>query len=65
MIIRPKLDIIIFSLGHYYCIGKCRIKRYKSITESITESITKSITKKYHKKYHKIIFIYQELILDI
>ena len=60
MIIRPKLDIIIFSLGHYYCIGKCRIKRYKSITESITESITKNIA-----KHYKIIFIYQELILDI
>lgn len=60
MIIRPKLDIIIFSLGHYYCIGKCRIKRYKSITESITKSITKNIA-----KHYKIIFIYQELILDI
>ena len=52
MIIRPKLDIIIFSLGHYYCIRKCRIKRYKSITKNIT-------------KHCKIIFIYQELILDI
>lgn len=56
MIIRPKLDIIIFSLGHYYCIRKCQIKRYKSITESITKNIT---------KHCKIIFIYQELILDI
>lgn len=60
MIIRPKLDIIIFSLGHYYYIGKCQIKRYKSITESITKSITKNIA-----KHYKIIFIYQELILDI
>lgn len=46
MIIRPKLDIIIFSLGHYYCIRKCQIKRYKSITESITK-ISQNIAKLY------------------
>lgn len=46
MIIRPKLDIIIFSLGHYYCIRKCRIKCYKSNTRSIAK-ISQNIARLY------------------